>query len=1512
MPSDIQLKLLIQVAQESKSAVVGVAQDLKSIMDVLKGLDSTSLGQVKSQVQALSQVSRETKAEIAGLSATAKEGAEGVASLGEVVEGLTSKLKFLAGGFLALEGVKVFKEWADDAARAQVLATVLHTVGAGFGYTQAQLDATDHAVQRLGITAQASRQSLTQLMQANIDLSKATEIARVAQNLAVVSGENSSQTFMRLVHAIELRSVLDMRTLGITISLTDAENKYAASIGKTKDQLTLQEQQTAFYNAAMEKAKGLSGAYVAAMGDVGKQLTSLDRLTQTLSTSLGQQLLPSYLAIVQQLSLFIEELTANTDAANAASDGGERLGKIVGDVASNVRELTLFVIEHGKEILAVGAGYLLLTGRFGVVLTAGQALEKVFLTETALLVDNTVAIGNKAKALMALAGEEAAAADATTAAATATVAATDATEAATVATEGLTGAMAINPLTAWAVGLLAVTAALEHFLSKEKDAVAGATWIDEMHVGLKVLQEDLRNLGYLAIAATGDFRAFGKIHVGDEKDMLRQIVQDREQRQAGNDADAIKARYFTALENQTKLTQDLVEAQNHGNADQLKAAEDAYKKGQDVVTATEAAFRQNLSSGGLDPSRVKQDEAAAAAKRQQLANEKTLEDAEAARAKLLGGDSIAEDGRLTSKKFQEDLGDYTKQVEAFHVTGDKAAASIGNLREGFDHLAASVKTPEDLKQLQATLETVRKNDKLPGGALDGANTAVALARERVARAQEASTAPLATAARNRAKDADDATIEGLNRQLQLIQEGNAEKDKADQLSLNEGKISLDAYYTARLQRMKAGYDAETALTAAHIKAIQDQIAHTPDRQQRVALGNQLQAERDKQDVAAAKYQGEVAGLAISKTEQEIALKKQVDALNNQADKYYAGESVAISDITDKYAKLAVTLHGVAGAQEAIARARSAEMLQTQLDMISQPEAQSVASRTAQIGLEKSLVDSPNSGLNATQRQQADNNVVREQQQLIIEQIRAIQDQIQLWQNAKNQLIAGGASEADTAAVTTAMTNLQNKSEDLAKSFVDLQGQIHSAGQDLQKGFQSSLSKLFSSSFSNVMGTPKNLLTFAQNLQGQVGGQMGQHLAEEITTALSNHYSQKDAAGKPIAGTSPFDAIAKGLGLQTEKTLGSPENPTHTIVTNFPSALVAAAGGGGGGTVAKTAGVSGGGPSGGGTVASTAGMSTGGHSGGGTTAVTAGVSGASGAGAVNGNALLTGWGSGGGTSTSTSGTTSSVSGYSGGSGSGTGSNPAAAIASAAAGAYTGSSKTGTLANSVGTQAMSGSWTGALSAGIGGIPGAPKVSSGQLNTIFKSLGTIMNPNAAMNNLNSAAANQGNVAETNVEGDDSIPMESSPDDSGMFSSSGDDSGLDGSMDSDSSMDDGLDDGSGDAGSFADGGLISGPGTGRSDSISANVSNGEYVVNQASTSRYLPIIDAINNDTSGSGLQSIAPSSPGVPKFADGGLVNGQGSSSGSGSPGSLLVQLHPDSLNMTMSDWLASEVTRQYANR
>ena len=103
-----------------------------------------------------------------------------------------------------------------------------------------------------------------------------------------------------------------------------------------------------------------------------------------------------------------------------------------------------------------------------------------------------------------------------------------------------------------------------------------------------------------------------------------------------------------------------------------------------------------------------------------------------------------------------------------------------------------------------------------------------------------------------------------------------------------------------------------------------------------------------------------------------------------------------------------------------------------------------------------------------------------------------------------------------------------------------------------------------------------------------------------------------------------------------------------------------------------------------------------------------------------------------------------------------------------------------------------------------------------------------------------------------------------------------------------------------LADGGPVTGPGTGRSDSIPAMLSNGEFVVNAAASKKYRPLLDALNYTKYADGTPSTSGSgnalfkATGVDKqlnalgdqtdlltSIDGSLrvISGQGTSSGTG---------------------------------
>ena len=110
-----------------------------------------------------------------------------------------------------------------------------------------------------------------------------------------------------------------------------------------------------------------------------------------------------------------------------------------------------------------------------------------------------------------------------------------------------------------------------------------------------------------------------------------------------------------------------------------------------------------------------------------------------------------------------------------------------------------------------------------------------------------------------------------------------------------------------------------------------------------------------------------------------------------------------------------------------------------------------------------------------------------------------------------------------------------------------------------------------------------------------------------------------------------------------------------------------------------------------------------------------------------------------------------------------------------------------------------------------------------------------------------------------------------------------------------------------FADGGLVGGVGTDRSDSNLVRVSKGEYIVNARATRMALPLLEAINNGRVGAAL----------PSFADSGLVGGGGMGGG----GAAVIEYHdnrsfaafdPRSMYEAAGVTLAPALYRRTANR
>ncbi len=322
---------------------------------------------------------------------------KGTTQSGGILNSTIGKLVATFGAFI---GVLSLASLAKTAARAETLGITLGVVGRNAGFTTDELAGFEKELRGLGIATIAARDSLTQLIQAGINLSetnedgasKAAQLARAAQDLAVVSGESSSRTLQRLIVNINQLDTVGLRFLGITVSREEAFNKLAASLNVNANALTGQQQKLAITNIVLEKTNKLAGAYEESLQSVGKQLGSLQRQQEDFAIVLGNSLQPAFLAIVRSARRFLSEGLKLEDTFAANSVGAKGLGDAftaafdpLGDLFLNAFKLlgellpTIALIAQG---LGEIAGAIFTLG--GDILGAGASVDDLNQRTTAL------------------------------------------------------------------------------------------------------------------------------------------------------------------------------------------------------------------------------------------------------------------------------------------------------------------------------------------------------------------------------------------------------------------------------------------------------------------------------------------------------------------------------------------------------------------------------------------------------------------------------------------------------------------------------------------------------------------------------------------------------------------------------------------------------------------------------------------------------------------------------------------------------------------------------------------------------------------------------------------------------------------------------------------------------------------------------------------------------------------------------------------------------------------------
>jgi hypothetical protein len=294
------------------------------------------------------------------------------------------------GAVGAASGALIFSS-TKLAARVETLGVVTQRLGANVGLASDEVLELEGAIVDQGITLRSARESMALMVQANIDLAKGTELARLAQDAAVIANRDSSDAFRQLVWTISAGNVRMARQLGLQVSFEKAYKKMADTLEVTTDELSEQQRVQARTNAVIEAGARITGTYEAAMTTAGKKVLSLNRHIEESRRILGEAFLPVFADVVDKATELLkkwEELDEGQQAVVSNALGAATAFAIVGGA---VLVLTGQLVGLAASATIAGAALttvfapLAVVGIFGALITAVVALNTAQIEHIKLL-----------------------------------------------------------------------------------------------------------------------------------------------------------------------------------------------------------------------------------------------------------------------------------------------------------------------------------------------------------------------------------------------------------------------------------------------------------------------------------------------------------------------------------------------------------------------------------------------------------------------------------------------------------------------------------------------------------------------------------------------------------------------------------------------------------------------------------------------------------------------------------------------------------------------------------------------------------------------------------------------------------------------------------------------------------------------------------------------------------------------------------------------------------------------
>jgi len=259
---------------------------------------------------------KSVNASLSSMESAAVKSARGAA---QGIDGMTAAMvKGATAGNLLADAIKSALAWAKDFtvgsvmmaaenAKAEASLKALanaHGVGAAAAAKQVS------AIEEIGFEYTEAAHAVQRLIVADLELSKAQGLAKLARDAAAVQNITAGEALESIVMAIESGASRGLRTLGLFVDFQKEMQIAQVQLGRA---LTETEEKQIRYNSVMREGAKIQGAHAAASQTVEGQLGALRREFNNLREDIGAKFQDDFKALIGNLRGLVGWLRENTD-----------------------------------------------------------------------------------------------------------------------------------------------------------------------------------------------------------------------------------------------------------------------------------------------------------------------------------------------------------------------------------------------------------------------------------------------------------------------------------------------------------------------------------------------------------------------------------------------------------------------------------------------------------------------------------------------------------------------------------------------------------------------------------------------------------------------------------------------------------------------------------------------------------------------------------------------------------------------------------------------------------------------------------------------------------------------------------------------------------------------------------------------------------------------------------------------------------------------------------------------